>query len=55
MGERSRVERFEDLIAWEVSRITGGLRSSIRKSRVLGTFHFLLSTFYFFLLSTYYL
>jgi four helix bundle protein len=32
--------------AEEVSRISGGLRSSIRKSRVLGTFHFLLSTFY---------
>jgi four helix bundle protein len=32
--------------AEEVSRITGGLRSSIRKSRVLGTFHFLLSTCY---------
>jgi hypothetical protein len=26
--------------AEEVSRITGGLRASIGKSRVLGTFHF---------------
>jgi four helix bundle protein len=36
--------------AEEVSRITGGLRASVGRSRVLGTFHFLLSTFYFLLL-----
>jgi four helix bundle protein len=32
--------------AEEVSRITGGLRASVARSRVRGTFHFKLSTFY---------
>jgi four helix bundle protein len=32
--------------AEEVSWITGGLRTSVGRSRVLSTFHFLLGTFY---------
>jgi hypothetical protein len=32
--------------AEEVSRITGGLRASVARSRVRDTFHFILSTFY---------
>jgi four helix bundle protein len=32
--------------AEEVSRITGGLRASVGRSRVLGAFHYLLSTFH---------
>jgi hypothetical protein len=32
--------------AKEVSRITGGLKASVARKRVRGTFDFILSTFY---------
>jgi four helix bundle protein len=43
-------DAFESLRsqAEEVSRITGGLRASVGRNRIVATFHFLLSTFYFF-------